>query len=88
MKTEFLESFLTDLEKVKNAKLLTKIREAIENVEESNSPQEIRNFKKLKGSKTYYRIRIGQYRVGLKMENDTIIFIRFLSRKEIYRYFP
>ena len=88
MKTEFRDSFRTDLENVKNAKLLTKVREAIENVEDANNPQEIRNFKKLKGSKTNYRIRIGEYRVGLKMENDTLIFIRFLSRKEIYRYFP
>ncbi len=88
MKVEFRESFQTDLRNIKNVKLLTKVRKAIENVEDSDAPHQIRNFKKLKGSKTYYRIRIGQYRVGLKMESDTIIFIRFLSRKEIYRFFP
>lgn len=88
MKTEFRESFKTDIEKVKNAKLLNKVREAIENVEESKNPQEIRNFKKLKGSKTYYRIRIGDYRVGLKIESNAVVFVRFLSRKEIYRFFP
>ena len=88
MKTEFRESFKIDLEKVGDAKLLVKVRKAIENVEVANIPQEIHNFKKLKGSKTYYRIRIGDYRVGLILEGDTLIFVRFLSRKEIYRFFP
>lgn len=46
MKAEFRESFLKDLRNIKNAKLLAKIRKAIENVEESGNPQEIRNFKK------------------------------------------
>lgn len=88
MKVEFRESFLKDLRHVKNAKLLTKIRKAIENAEESNAPHQIQNFKKLKGSDSYFRIKIGEYRAGLKMEQDTLIFIRFLSRKEIYRFFP
>ncbi len=88
MNVEFRESFLKDLRNIKNAKVSARVRKAIKNVEDSDAPHQIRNFKKLKGSKTYYCIRIGQYRVGLKMESDTIIFIRFLSRKEIYRFFP
>lgn len=77
-----------DLSSIKNAKLLAKVRKAIENAEDSDAQHQIRNFKKLKGSQSYYRIRIGDYRVGLKMESGTLIFIRFLSRKEIYRFFP
>ncbi len=88
MKVEFRESFLKDLSNIKNAKLLTKVRKAIENAEDSDAPHQISNFKKLKGSQSYYRIRIGAYRVGLRMESDTLIFVRFLSRKEIYRFFP
>lgn len=88
MKVEFRESFLKDLRHIKNANLLAKIRQAIENVEKSDAPHQIRNFKKLKGSVSYFRIKIGEYRVGLKMERDTLIFVRFLSRKEIYRFFP
>jgi len=88
LKTEFRESFLKDLRNIKNAKLLAKVGQAIENAEESNAPYQIRNFKKLKGSDSYFRIKIGEYRIGLKMEQDTLIFVRFLSRKEIYRFFP
>ncbi|MGI9056873.1 MAG: type II toxin-antitoxin system RelE family toxin [Pyrinomonadaceae bacterium] len=65
-----------------------KPRKAIENAEESDVPHKVHNFKKLKGSRSYYRIRIGDYRVGLRLESDTLIFVRFLSRKEIYRFFP
>lgn len=88
MKVEFRESFLKDLRNIKNAKLLAKVRKAIENVEDSDAPHQIRNFKKLKGSDSYFRIRIGNYRVGLKIQNHVVIFVRFLLRKEIYRFFP
>ena len=88
MKIEFSESFLKDLRNIKNAKLLAKVGQTIENAEESNAPHQIRNFKKLKGSGSYFRIKIGEYRIGLKMEHDTLVFVRFLSRKEIYRFFP
>lgn len=88
MKVEFRESFFKDLQSVSNAKLLAKIQKAIENAETADIPQNIHNFKKLRGFSTYFRIRIGEYRIGLKMENDTITFVRFLSRREIYRFFP
>jgi mRNA interferase RelE/StbE len=49
---------------------------------------EIIHVKKLKGSEDYYRIRIGNYRVGIILADDTVIFVRFLHRRDIYRYFP
>jgi mRNA interferase RelE/StbE len=69
-------------------KALRRIREVIDNVEHVNKSTDISNLKKLKGQGQYYRIRIGEHRVGLKMEADTVTFIRVLNRKEIYRYFP
>jgi mRNA interferase RelE/StbE len=49
---------------------------------------EIAHVKKLKGSEGYYRIRIGNYRVGIIAADGTVIFVRFLYRRNIYRYFP
>lgn len=46
------------------------------------------NLKKLKGGGNYYRIRVGEYRIGIIVEGDAITFVRCLHRKEIYRYFP
>jgi len=61
----------------------------IEQIELAESLNAIAHVKKLKGSVPhYYRIRVGDYRIGIKLENDKIIFVRFLHRKEMYRYFP
>jgi len=49
---------------------------------------EINNLKKLKGEYNAYRIRIGDYRIGFFVEEDTITFARVLHRREFYRYFP
>jgi len=44
---------------------------------------------RMKGFEHYWRIRIGNYRIGIKITDDnTIIFYRVKSREEIYRAFP
>jgi len=55
---------------------------------EINSIHEINNLVNIKGYKHYYRIRTGNYRIGLKYENNRIVIMRVLHRKEIYRFFP
>jgi mRNA interferase RelE/StbE len=42
----------------------------------------------MKGYPGYYKVRFGTYRVGIKLENDTLILERVLHRKEIYKFFP
>ena len=46
------------------------------------------NLKKLKGAGGYFRLRLGDYRVGIALEQETVVFVRFLNRKDIYKYFP
>jgi len=87
MEVEFRKSFLKDLKGKDNA-ILNQLRILIEKLETSNSLELIKNIKKMKGSESYYRIKLGDYRLGLKVENNKLIIIRFLHRKEIYRYFP
>jgi mRNA interferase RelE/StbE len=45
---------------------------------------------KLSGFKSFYKIRIGDYRIGLLIDEDNQIieFQRILHRREIYRKFP
>ncbi len=88
MNVEFKSSFVKDLKKIKEKQLQSQIRDLIEKIEASGNMIELENVKKLSGSDVYYRIRLGDYRVGLKIENDTVCFVRFLHRKDIYRYFP
>ncbi len=88
MNVEFKGSFLKDLKKIKEKQLQSQIRELIDKVETAGNLTELENMKKLSGSDIYYRIRLGDYRVGLKIENETVCFVRFLHRKDIYRYLP
>ncbi len=82
------KSFEKDTKRIKNKKLLSTIAETIEEVQKCNNSDEIKNLKKLKGAHHYYRIRLGNYRIGISIEEDTVDFVRFLPRKDIYKYFP
>ena len=88
MKTAFRESFARDLKGVRDKKLLKRVKECIEAVEKADSLGALLNLKKLKGAKSYFRLKLGDYRIGLALENDTVVFVRFLDRKDIYKYFP
>jgi mRNA interferase RelE/StbE len=89
MKTEFRNSFAKDLRSSRKDKdFLDRVKEVIEEVEQAVDLSEISNLKKLKGESDYYRIRFGNFRIGVKVENDLVIFIRALHRRDIYRYFP
>lgn len=88
MKVAFKSSFARDLKGIKDKGLKLEVKAVIESVERAQSLQELANVKKLKGGNHYYRIKLGNYRVGLLAEGDTVNFIRFLHRKDIYRYFP
>ena len=88
MKVEFKRSFVKDLERVKDKGLKERVTQTIERVEEAKTLQEIGKLKRLRGGELYYRITVGDYRLGLMLEGDTVILVRFLHRKDIYRYFP
>jgi mRNA interferase RelE/StbE len=88
MNIEFTNSFVKDLKDIKNITILNKIKSIILQIEYSISLQDIPNIKYLTNSGNYYRIRIGDYRIGIKYENNTIKLIRCLHRKDIYKHFP
>ena len=88
MKTTFRNSFLRDLKAVRNKQLLSRLKEVIDTVEKADVLTNLQNLKQLKGQKNYYRVRLGEYRVGLCLEGNAVTFVRFLHRREIYRYFP
>ena len=88
MKTIFRGSFLRDVKILRDKQLSARLRQTIEQVEKADSLASLANVKQLKGDKNHYRIRIGEYRLALTVQEDTVTFVRFLHRKEIYRYFP
>ncbi len=88
MKTAFKASFLKAIKKIDSDQLKADIANVILNVESAESQRQISQLKKLKGYKQYYRIRIGDYRIGIKIEAEIVIFVDIDHRKNIYRIFP
>ncbi len=88
MKVAFRNSFAKDLKSVKRKALLKRVKDLIETVEQADTLAEIPNLKKLKGGENYFRLRLGDYRLGIALENDVVNFVRLLNRKDIYRHFP
>ena len=46
------------------------------------------DIKLIKGFKNYFRVRIGDYRIGFKKEDQSVVFMRVKHRKDIYKIFP
>ena len=88
MKVAFRQSFARDLKKIKDKRVLEQVKRVIEQVEVANDLHEVSGLAKLGGSGGYYRIRVGDYRIGIVLETDEVEFLRCLHRREIYRYFP
>ena len=88
MKVEFLKRFSKDLDDVKIKTVKQSVIRLIELMEVVDSLEKIPNTKKLKGHKSAYRTRIGDYRLGFFFENSTILLARILHRKDIYKIFP
>lgn len=88
MNTAFRESFVRDLRRISDQRVLTRVQAVIETVEAANSLAEISNLKKLRGAGDCCRVRVGDYRIGLVSRGGLVTFVRCLHRKEIYRFFP
>ena len=88
MKVEFLKKFSKDLDDLKVKSVKRNLIHLIDFIEAADDLDSIPNTKKLKGHKTAYRTRVGDYRLGFFFENSTVIFARFLHRKDIYKIFP
>ncbi|NVK86340.1 MAG: type II toxin-antitoxin system RelE/ParE family toxin [Cytophagia bacterium] len=88
MEVVYLKSFSKDLDKINNKKLKESLLELIENCKSANSISELAGSKRLVGFRTAYRIRVGNYRVGVFFEDNCVTFARVLHRKDIYKLFP
>ena len=88
MNVELIKRFDKDLDKVKDISVLEKVYEIISEVEKASNILEINHIKKMVGFKTYYRIRVMGYRIGVDYKEGVVTFLRCLPRKDIYRYFP
>lgn len=89
MKIEYRKLFLKDLKKLKGSSAYQQIFElAFTTLPAAQSLQSLPNVKALAGYSNRYRIRVGDYRIGIELNGNTLEVMRVLHRREFYRYFP
>jgi len=87
MKYEYTNAFIKDVKKT-SPEIQSQIKNLIEEINAVDRLGDLPNVKKMKGFFNAFRIRLGEYRVGVFWENDKLVLARMLHRREVYRYFP
>ncbi len=88
MQIEITNKFRKQVEKHTNKRLRLSLHNLLQKVVLAESLSDISNLKKLKGHKNIFRIRMGNYRIGIVLNDKTVIFAAFDHRSDIYKYFP
>lgn len=88
MNVVFERSFSRDLKRIKDAAVLKRVKDVIEGVQAAEILDDVQAVRKMRGYEQFYRIRLGDYRIGVELDNEQVVFVRILHRKDIYRYFP
>ncbi|MGB0879113.1 MAG: type II toxin-antitoxin system RelE family toxin [Polaribacter sp.] len=88
MKVIYLSQALKDVNKIKNEKLKSKLFDIVTSLKLAENLSEIKNVKTMSNHPEAYRIRVGDYRLGIFYSKDTITIARFLKRNDIYKAFP
>ena len=89
MKLLYGKQFSKDLDDLRlGANVKKRLLALIKKMKIAESLTELKDVKKIEGYTGYYRIRIGDYRLGIKVAKNRVEMIRFLHRKDIYRRFP
>jgi mRNA interferase RelE/StbE len=89
LKVEYRKLFLKDLKKLKNQPVYQQIYDLVfKTLPDAQSLQDLSGVKALVGTTNQYRLRVGDYHIGLELNKDTLEVVRVLHRREFYRYFP
>ena len=87
MQIELTRKFQKQVENCNDKHIKSKILAIVQAVIASENLNEFPNLKKLTGYKNFYRIRLGNFRIGLVIEDKTIVFAAFDHRSDIYKYY-
>jgi len=88
VKVRASKRFFSDLSKIKTLETLDAAEFVFDLASTSATPEDIPGFKWLTGYPNYGRIAIGAYRIGVQVEDGTMVFRCVIHRSVVYRYFP
>ncbi len=86
---EYTKRFLKELALLP-AEMKTRVEPIVFQALASENPFALGYLEKMKGYDDKYKIRVGDYRIGVTVERETrtLICERIAHRKDIYRVFP
>lgn len=88
MNVVYRNRFRRDLKKIHDQAVRDAVQVVIERVGAAKSPAGLGDLRKMEGTKNSYRIRVGDYRIGIEIDGDTVEFVCCVNRRDIYREFP
>ena len=88
MQIEITSKFRKQINDCRDKQLRSKVLSIIDQVIAVDNMNGFNNLKKLTGYKNSYRIRMGNYRIGVLIDNNVVVFAAFDHRSDIYKYFP
>ncbi len=88
-KVEYTKRFLKELSKLPK-EIQTKAEEIVFSESLASNPFELGYIERMTGYPDKYKIRLGNYRIGITIDKDSQIIVcqRIAHRKDIYRLFP
>ena len=88
MEIRYSRAFIRDLRRVRDASIRRRVDRALDDLEAASTIAEVAGAVRIASATRLYRIRIGDYRLGFALDGDAVALMRFMHRREIYRYFP
>jgi mRNA interferase RelE/StbE len=88
VKVYYRKRFLKQLAKLPSGIRFKVETFAFEQLPNASSIAEIGSIEKMQSYRGFYKARFGAYRVGMTVDNDTLILQVVMDRKDIYKFFP
>jgi mRNA interferase RelE/StbE len=88
MEVRYSKKFLKQLASVPS-ETRVKIEEFVfDELISTSSISSLGKVEKMQGYQGFYKVRFGNYRVGLAIENEVVIVKTVMHRRDIYKFFP
>lgn len=89
MKFETSKQFDKLVFKINDKSIKIRLKKIIDRVALAKNLDEIPNIRPIIGSPNYFRIKLGDYRIGISLEDNIVWFLFFGKRDEnTYKKFP
>jgi len=89
VEVQYRQSFLRDLKKLKRQLVYDRVLElAFTTLPAVDRLSDVTGVEAMRGYPNRYRVRVGDYRVGIEVHGNSVEVMRVLHRREFYRYFP